>query len=589
MQKPVDGPLRGEQPETGIHHLSLDRPLHAALARITGGVSPEAVALAYADWALHLTLSPDKQLALAQRALHSWMHFLEFCPKALLDPQCEVCIEVAAGDKRFAGAAWKQWPFNALSQAFLLTEQWWQHATTGVHGVSRHHESVVSFGARQMLDVVSPSNTLLTNPDVIDATFKEGGLNLVRGFQNLLEDQRRIWAAQKPFGADEFVVGKSLAITPGKVVARNRLMELIQYAPATETVYSEPLLIVPAWIMKYYILDLSPENSLVKYLVEKGHTVFMISWKNPSNEDRDLDLEDYAKLGIDAALDAIASIIAKQRVHAAGYCLGGTLLAMTAARMARDEDDRLASVTLFAAQTDFTEAGELMLFIDEAEVSFLEDMMAENGYLESNQMAGAFQLLRSNDLIWSRLVREYLMGERQPMFDLMAWNADPTRMPARMHSTYLRRLFLNNDLAEGHFELGGRPISLRDLHVPVFAVSTLTDHVAPWRSVYKIQALTDADVTFVLSSGGHNAGIVNPPGNAKRYHQIATHKKNERYIDPDAWQRRAAHHEGSWWPCWQNWLVRHSGKKMTAPPAMAAPAKGYGPLGDAPGEYVLGR
>lgn len=230
-----------------------------------------------------------------------------------------------------------------------------------------------------------------------------------------------------------------------------------------------------------------------------------------------------------------------------------------------------------------------MLFIDEAEVSFLEDMMAENGYLESNQMAGAFQLLRSNDLIWSRLVREYLMGERQPMFDLMAWNADPTRMPARMHSTYLRRLFLNNDLAEGHFELGGRPISLRDLHVPVFAVSTLTDHVAPWRSVYKIQALTDADVTFVLSSGGHNAGIVNPPGNAKRYHQIATHKKNERYIDPDAWQRRAAHHEGSWWPCWQNWLVRHSGKKMTAPPAMAAPAKGYGPLGDAPGEYVLGR
>jgi polyhydroxyalkanoate synthase len=536
-----------------------------------------------------MALSPDKQIALAERAMHSWMHFLEFCPKALLDPGCEVCIEASAGDKRFSGPAWKQWPFNALSQAFLLTEHWWQHATTGVHGVSRHHEGVVSFGARQLLDVVAPSNFLLTNPDVIDTTIRETGMNVVRGLKNFVEDQHRVWVGQRPFGADGFVVGKNLAITPGKVVARNRLMELIQYAPATETVHAEPVLIVPAWIMKYYILDLSPENSLVKYLVDKGRTVFMVSWRNPESADRDLDLEDYARLGIDAALDAIAAVVPHKRVHAAGYCLGGTLLAMAAARLARDADDRLASLTLFAAQTDFTEAGELMLFIDEAEVSFLEDMMAEKGYLDSSQMAGVFQLLRSNDLIWSRLIREYLMGERQPMFDLMAWNADATRMPARMHSTYLRRLFLNNDLAEGHFELAGRPISLRDIRVPVFAVSTLSDHVAPWRSVYKIQALTDADVTFVLSSGGHNAGIVNPPGNSKRFHQIAMHKESERYIDPDAWQREATHHDGSWWPCWQSWLIRHSGKKMVAPPAMGAPAKGYAPLWDAPGEYVLER
>jgi polyhydroxyalkanoate synthase len=320
--------------------------------------------------------------------------------------------------------------------------------------------------------------------------------------------------------------------------------------------------------------------------VEKGHTVFVLSWKNPESEDRDLDLEDYYTFGIRAALDAVTAIVPDQKVHGVGYCLGGTLLAIAVAAMARDKEERWASATLLAAQTDFTEAGELMLFIDEAEVSFLEDMMAEKGYLDSRQMAGAFQLLRSNDLIWSRMVRDYLMGKRQPMFDLLAWNADATRMPARMHSTYLRRLFLNNELAQGHFGIGGRPISLGDIRVPIFAVSTISDHVAPWRSVYKIQALTDADVTFVLSNGGHNAGIVNPPGNAHRFHQIATHKESENYIDPDAWQETAPHHQGSWRSCWQSWLVHHSGEHKVVPPSLGAPEKGFTPLYDAPGSYV---
>ena len=569
--------------------VSLDQPLHAAAAHLTAGVSPAALFQAYVDWAQHLAFSPDKQIELAERGAKNWMHFLNFCPKALIDPDCEVCIELAAGGKRFASPAWRQWPFNAISQGFLLAQQWWHHATTGVKGVSQHHEAVASFVARQCLDVASPANFLLTNPEVIDATLHQGGANLVKGALNLTEDWRRAVRGERPAGSERFEVGRYLAITPGKVVLRNRLMELIQYKPTTKEVYAEPLLIVPAWIMKYYILDLSSENSLVKHLLEKGHTVFMVSWKNPDGEDRDLDLEDYFSLGIKAGLDAIGKIVPGRRVHAAGYCLGGTLLSIAAAAMARDGDDRLATITLFAAQTDFTEAGELMLFIDEAQVSFLEDLMAEKGFLDSSQMAGAFQLLRSNDLIWSRMVREYLMGEREPMFDLMAWNADSTRMPARMHATYLRRMFLNNEFAEGHFEINARPVSPRDIRVPLFAVSTISDHVAPWRSVYKIQALTDADVTFVLSNGGHNAGIVNPPGNSKRFHQIATHKEDERYVDPDAWHKRAMHHDGSWWPCWESWLVRHSSERKITPPLMGARGRGLIPLCDAPGDYVHGR
>jgi len=325
---------------------------------------------------------------------------------------------------------------------------------------------------------------------------------------------------------------------------------------------------------------------LVKWLTQQGFTVFMISWKNPTAGDQDLRLEDYATFGIAAAVDAVSSIVPEQKVHAVGYCLGGTLLSTAAAAMARDGDDRLKSLTLLAAQTDFTEAGELMLFIDEAQISFLEHMMAEQGFLDTRQMSGTFQLLRSNDLIWSTVVHSYLMGERQPMIDLMAWNADATRMPYRMHSEYLRHFFLDNDLAGGRYEVGGRAVSLRDIRIPIFAVSTVTDHVAPWRSVYKIQMLADADVTFVLSNGGHNAGVVNPPGHPHRHHQIALHKEHEKYVDPDAWQKIAVNHEGSWWPCWRDWLVRHSSEQISPLP-LGAPQNGYPLLGDAPGTYVF--
>jgi polyhydroxyalkanoate synthase len=314
--------------------------------------------------------------------------------------------------------------------------------------------------------------------------------------------------------------------------------------------------------------------------------VFMVSWKNPDSEDRDIGFDDYRTQGVLPAIAAATSITGASRVHAAGYCLGGTLLAVTAAAMARDHDERLASLSFLAAQADFTEAGELMLFINESQVAFLEDMMWEHGYLDTRQMVGAFQLLRSNDLIWSRMVHDYLMGERTAPTDIMAWSADATRMPGRMHSQYLRSLFLNNDLAEGRFEAGGRPVSLHDVRVPAFAVGTEQDHIAPWRSVFKFLFLTDADMTFVLTSGGHNAGILSEPGHLGRHFRMSSHRHDEPFVDPAAWLAGTTVRDGSWWPAWTDWLAQRSGEPVMLPPLGRANSE-FVLLGDAPGRYVL--
>jgi polyhydroxyalkanoate synthase len=419
---------------------------------------------------------------------------------------------------------------------------------------------------------------------VLQRTAQERGDNLLRGARNLADDVERLLSGKRLAGMESFRPGHEVAVTPGKVIYRNGLIELIQYTPSTDRVRPEPVLIVPAWIMKYYILDLSPRNSLVKYLTSQGYTVFMISWKNPGREDRDLGLEDYREAGIMRALDVVGDVVPGQKVHATGYCLGGTLLAIAAAAMARDGDHRLKSLTLFAAQTDFTEAGELMLFINESQISFLEDMMWAQGYLDAKQMAGAFQLLRSNDLVWSRGVHEYLMGERAPMTDFMAWNADSTRLPFRMHSDYLRKLFLENELAEGRYEAGGKPIALTDIRAPIFAVGTAWDHVSPWRSVHHIHLLTDTEVTFLLTSGGHNARIVSEPGQAGRSNQVSTKAADGNHVDPDTWVKEVPAKSGSWWPEWVAWLDRRSGF-LAAPPPMGS-AK-YSALCDAPGTYVL--
>jgi len=564
---------------------SVDRFIHARQAKFTMSISPAAMMLAYLDWLVNILNSPGKQLLLLEEFNNSLQRLIGNTAQEIFygrPPE-----EAKDTDPRFRAKEWQLWPFNFMYKYFLLYEKMWQSATTDTPGVSKHHQNVMSFMGRQLLDMFSPSNFLFTNPVLIRTTMEQGGANLIQGWQNFCEDQIRRLAGMRPVGAENYQVGKQVAVTPGKVVFRNRLLELIQYTPTTEKVYAEPVLIVPAWIMKYYILDLSPHNSLVKFLVDRGHTVFIISWKNPRSDYRQTDLEDYRVEGVMAAIDAVSAIVPGRQIHTVGYCLGGTILSIAAATMARDDDQRLRSMTLFAAQTDFEEAGELMLFIDENQVNFLEDIMWDQGYLDAKQMAGAFQVLRSNDLFWSQIIRDYFMGTRLPMNDLMAWNADTTRMPYRMHSEYLRKLFLNNDLSEGRYKVGGREITIRDICAPVFIVSTIQDHVAPWRSVYKFNLYSNpVELTFVLCSGGHNAGIISEPANTKRTYRISTRRRGDKYIDPDTWLDETPEQRGSWWIPWQEWLVNHSSPEQVDPPSMGA-GKLYRVRMDAPGSYVF--
>jgi polyhydroxyalkanoate synthase len=564
----------------------LDRSLHAWLGKLTTGMSPASIMLAYQDWLMHLASYPAKQQELALKAATHSESFLHYLTHRLSGNHCEDCIEVDDADNRFRDDAWDSLPFSLYAQSFLLTQDWWRHATTNIHGVSQHHSDMVSFLTRQWLDMCSPANFLPTNPEVLKQTADEAGMNLWRGLIHAAEDVQRFLSNRMPRGAESFTPGEELATSRGKVVYRNALFELIQYKPLTETVHPEPVLIVPAWIMKYYILDLSPHNSMVQYLLQQGHTVFIMSWKNPTRDDAGLGMDDYLKQGALQAVDVVSTILPETPIHAVGYCIGGTLLSMTAAYMARHQDHRLHTLTLFTTQVDFEEAGELMMFVDESQLAYLEDLMWEQGYLEKWQLSGAFNMLRSKDLIWSRVVREYLMGKDAPSFDLLAWNADATRLPYAMHSEYLRKLYLNNDLAEHRYQVDGTTLHLEDISQPVFAVATQKDHIAPWTSVFKLHELLETDLTFVLTSGGHNAGIVSEPGHKGRSYRIAQSRAGNGYRSPDAWCQEATPKDGSWWPQWHTWLAEHSSAPVTPPP-MGAPVAGYPPLEDAPGHYVM--
>ena len=436
---------------------------------------------------------------------------------------------------------------------------------------------------------MNPANSLLTNPVVLKDAIDTKGAHLLQGVKNWVDDMARTPATSQT-AAQAAGVGRTVAVTPGKVVYRNHLIELIRYEAQTETVHPEPVFVIPSWIMKFYILDLSPHNSMVRYLVEQGHTVYMLSWRNPDEHDAALTMDDYVHSGVLDALQAIGALgDAHTPVHAMGYCLGGTLLSIAAAAIARTKgvkgERRLPpfkSLTLLAAQTDFSEPGELGLFIDESQIGLLDNITRGQGYLTGMQMAGSFQFLHSRDLVWTRRMREYLMGEREQANDLMAWNADSTRMPATMHHEYLTSLYLYNALATSSFRVDGHTVSLSDIHQPVFMVGTQRDHISPWKSVYKLHHLCDAEITFVLTSGGHNAGIISEPGHAKRSYQMDTRVAHGQWVEPAHWVEQAPPHEGSWWTAWQQWLAAHS-----SAPAAASAIDPKTVLCDAPGTYVM--
>jgi len=565
---------------------TMDRLARAVTARFTQGISPYALYAAWFDWASHLSHAPGRLLELGLEAINAGAQLTRFVTRGTSN-HAELPFPPQPGDRRFTDPAWQKPPYSWWEQAFLAQETLWKSATREVRGMSPKSAERADFMARQLLDVWSPSNIPWLNPVIIERTAKESGANLVRGATNLQNDIWRALTMQPAPPADGLRVGVDLAITPGTVVYRNELMELIQYKPTTSSVVAEPVLIIPAWIMKYYVLDLSPHNSLVRYLVERGFTVFMVSWRNPSAEDSDVTFDAYRTKGVMAALDAVRAIVPDRKVHTTGYCIGGTLLSIAAATMARDNDDRLATITLLAAQTDFSEAGELMLFVDESQVAFLEDMMWDQGVLDTKQMAGAFKILRSNDLVWSKMMREYMLGERDTVTDLTTWNADQTRLPYRMHSQYLRGLFLENRLTAGRYAVEGRVIALKDIEAPMFVIGTETDHIAPWRSVYKVELFTDNEVTFVLTNGGHNAGILSEPGHRGRHYLIATRKRGDRYVDPDTWLSLATPVDGSWWPALASWLESKSDAERGPPPGVGAPSRGLVPLGEAPGLYIF--
>ena len=495
--------------------------------------------------------------------------------------------EAASGDRRFKHADWQQnFLYDYIKQSYLITARHLHESLAGVHGLDEQTARKVDFYTRQYIDALSPSNFVLTNPEVMRETVASGGQNLLKGFSNLLDDIARgngDGPKLRMTDEDAFKVGQNLGVTEGKVVFQNDLMQLIQYSPRTAQVYARPLLIVPPWINKYYILDLREKNSFVRWAVEQGHTVFIVSWVNPGAAYARKSFEDYLNQGPLAAVDAVERATGSSEINLIGFCLGGTLLATALGQLAAKGDTRVKSATFFATLIDFDRAGELEVFIDERQVAALEKRMDERGYLEGSEMASTFSMLRANDLIWSFVVNNYLLGRDPFPFDLLYWNSDSTRMPAAMHSYYLRNMYLENRLSQpGGLVLNEIPIDLRKVKAPLYFISTVEDHIAPWQSCYTGARLFKAPVRFVLGGSGHIAGIINPPA-ANKY----SYWTNDALpAEPETWLASAENHPGSWWTDWAQWSATHGGEKVPArdPGAGALPA-----IEDAPGSYVTVR
>jgi polyhydroxyalkanoate synthase len=491
----------------------------------------------------------------------------------------------AAGDRRFRDKDWDENQiFDFIKQSYLLTSNWMQKTVAGVEGMDPKAQARASFYAKQFADAIAPTNFVLTNPAVLRETMASNGENLVRGLDNLLSDLERgngnLSIRQT---TDNFVVGRDVATTPGKVVFRNEIFELLQYTPTTERAYETPLLIFPPWINKFYILDLQPKNSFVRWAVERGYTVFVVSWVNPSPALSDKSFEDYMRQGIFAALDAVEKATGQKHVNVIGYCIAGTLLGATLAYSAASGEyrDRVKTATFLTAQMDFTQSGDLGVFVDDEQLAAMEQQMREaGGVLEGSKMAMTFNLLRANDLIWSFVVNNYLMGKEPVPFDLLYWNSDTTRMPLTLHLFYLSQCYRDNTLAQAQMVLGGEKLNLAKIKTPAFFQAAKEDHIAPALSVYKGAKLFGGPVTYMLAGSGHIAGVVNPPSSGKYQHWTNDALPG----DFDAWVAGAQEHPGSWWPSWDRWLARYSGEKIPAPKPGDG---GLEILGDAPGTYVM--
>jgi polyhydroxyalkanoate synthase len=542
------------------------------------------IAKAFMDMAAKLMMDPIK---LAHAHVNLWQDYMNLWQTTFLKMMGHEAAPVAVpakGDKRFKHEAWEDhFLFDYIKQSYLITARHLHNTVANVEGVDETAAKKIDFFTRQYIDAMSPTNFVLTNPEVFKETVNSRGQNLLKGLSNLLEDiergngQLRI----RMTDSEAFELGKNIATTPGKVVFRNELMELLQYTPSTSEVYRRPLLIIPPWINKFYILDLRDKNSYIKWAVDQGHTVFVVSWVNPDAEHARKTFEDYLHEGPLAALDAIEKATGETQINAIGYCLGGTLLACALAWLAgKKRSERVASATFFTTMIDFSEPGELEVFIDDQQIAALEKRMSERGYLEGSEMATTFNMLRANDLIWSFVVNNYLLGKDPFPFDLLHWNSDSTRMPAAMHSFYLRNMYQKNLLKEpGGITLGGVPIDLSKVKTPAFFLSTVEDHIAPWKSTFAGAGLLGGPVEFVLGGSGHIAGVINPPV-ANKYGYWTNGRPQG---DPDDWFQQATHTEGSWWSRWAKWVAALGPEKV---PARKPGSGKLRVLGDAPGEYV---
>ncbi len=556
---------------------------HSSVEVSPSVIDPLNISSAFAAIAAKIWADPEKLLKHQLDYTHNYLELLGNVTARFMGENLAPLYKTGFKDNRFRDAAWEENSlFNFIKQSYLMSAEWLQKLVHDVDGIDHKTARKVDFYTRQFIDALAPTNFAITNPEVLKATIETNGENLVRGLQNLLADleKSKRHIAIKTTDTSAFKIGENLATAKGSVIFQNDLMQLIHYTPTCAETYKRPLLIIPPWINKYYILDMKPKNSFMIWLLEQGYSVFMVSWVNPGKELGHKNFEDYMLEGPLAALDAIEAATGEREVTAIGYCLGGTLLSATLSYMKAKQDNRIVAATFLTTLIDFSHAGELSIFIDEEQLQRVEERMNDVGYYDGSAMAATFSMLRANEMIWSFVINNYLLGKEPFPFDLLYWNSDSTHLPAKMHSFYLRNMYKDNKLVKpGGITLAGTPIDVRQIAIPCYLLSTREDHIAPWKGTYRTTTLFSGDTTFVLTASGHIAGVVNHPANQKYCYWT----NPSSHIPADEWLKEAEEHKGSWWPHWHHWNQQHSGETI------AAIFPGEGELAiieAAPGSYV---